>query len=218
MYCSLLFHQAGIQLKDQQKKPVNTIERLRMGKDVTIAALGDSFTRGWMVPSGFIDYFYQMLSEQYPDANIHIENAGIPGDTAEGGLHWVRRDVIVHKPHCVFVQFALNDAVTGYTPSTYGNFIRSIVRQVRKETGAEIVLITSNWLNGLPERDIADSFYREMENAGAELDIPVAKVHRYWEKKVQEGVSQKELVQFDGVHPTKKGHQLIAEALFHLFQ
>ena len=199
-------------------KPLRTIERLRQGKDVTITALGDSFTQGWMVSSGYIDYFYQMLSEQYPDADIHMVNAGIPGDTAEGGLHRLRRDVIQHNPHCVLVQFALNDAVTGYTPSTYGNFIRSIVRQARKETGADIVLITSNWLNGLPERDIADSFYREMEDIGIELDTPVAAVHRYWEEKVRQGLSQKDLVQFDGVHPTNKGHQLIAEALFRLFE
>ena len=209
---------AGIPVNDHQRKPYNTIERLRQGQAVTIAALGDSFTQGWMVSSGYIDYFYQMLSEQYPDADIHIVNAGIPGDTAEGGLHRLKRDVIQHEPHCVLVQFALNDAVTGYTTSTYGNFIRSIVRQARKETGAEIVLITSNWLDGLPERDIADSFYREMEDIGSELDTPVAAVHRYWEEKVREGLSQKELVQFDGVHPTKKGHRGIAEALFQLFE
>ena len=199
------------------KIPQNTIERLRLGKKVTITALGDSLTRGWMVSRGYIDILHDMLEETYPDGNINIVNSGIPGDTAEGGLHRLQTDVIIHDPHCVFIQFALNDAFTGYTPATYGNFIRAIIRQIRKATKAEIVLISSSWIEGMPERGIADSFYTQLEEISIELNVCMASVHRYWEQQVRQGMSQKELVQFDGVHPTHKGYRVMAEAVFQLF-
>jgi len=198
-------------------KPGNTIERLQNGDNVTIAALGDSLTHGWMVSRGYIDVLYEMLSENYPAATISIINSGIPGDTAEGGLHRLQRAVINHDPHCVFIQFALNDAVSGYTPATYGNYIRAIIRQTRKTTKAEIVLISSTWLDGMPESKIADSFYEQLEEISGELNVSMAPVHRYWEQQVRAGMPQKELVQFDGVHPTEKGYRIMAEAVFKLF-
>ena len=44
-------------------KAIKTIKKLEEGYTVTIAALGDSLTYGWLVNKGYLDYFKEMLLE-----------------------------------------------------------------------------------------------------------------------------------------------------------
>ena len=91
-------------------------EKLHRGAPVTLVALGDSLTSGWMVRKGYLEYLTEMIEQAYPSARLTIINRGIPGDTADNGRVRVYSDVIAHKPDLVFIQFALNDAVMGYSP------------------------------------------------------------------------------------------------------
>jgi lysophospholipase L1-like esterase len=62
------------------------VERMMRSEELLIVGLGDSLTYGWDVERGFFDRFVDILSGRYPDARIRCHNAGIPGDTADGGL------------------------------------------------------------------------------------------------------------------------------------
>ena len=59
-------------------KPFKTLEKLRAGKDVTIVAIGDSLTYGWMVSKGYLDFLKEMLSEAYPGSSFKLINKGFP--------------------------------------------------------------------------------------------------------------------------------------------
>jgi lysophospholipase L1-like esterase len=158
-----------------------------------------------------------MLKKQYPQARPKIVNKGIPGDTAQGGLERLRYDVIDQNPDCVLVQFALNDAFMGCNPRVYQNAVRAIINEIEDNTDAEIVLVTSVYIHNSPENDMAERFYAELEMLASELSLPIARVHEAWKKAVNQGVPFSSLVQFDGVHPTVEGYELMAKAIMEVF-
>ena len=198
-------------------KPEKTIAKLREGGPLTIVALGDSLTQGWMVRKGYLDFLEEMLVEKYPRSSPAILNRGIPGDTAEGGLQRVRIDVIDENPDCVLIQFALNDAFSGYSAEVFRNNIQAIISNIRNSTEAEIVLVSSVCLGSIPEDRMANRFYSQLEDLSQENGLPFVRVHEYWRRKIVEGVEFRKLVQFDQVHPTVEGYRLMAEAIMQVF-
>ncbi|HPA71010.1 MAG TPA: GDSL-type esterase/lipase family protein [Spirochaetota bacterium] len=198
-------------------RPDKTIARFATGEPATIVALGDSLTRGWMVRKGYLEFMDEMLRAKYPSANFSIINQGIPGDTSDGGLERLGDDVIDHDPHCVFLQFALNDAFIGINPSVYKNTMRAMIDTLRADTDAEIILITSVYIQNSRENDMAERFYDRLAELADECSLPIARVHDYWKKMIREGADFRKLVQYDGVHPTVEGYRLMAEAIMEIF-
>lgn len=198
-------------------RPEKTIQKMSSGNAVVIAALGDSLTYGWMVRKGYLDFLKEMLATHYPQSNITILNRGIPGDTAQGGLERLRSDVLDDDPDCVLLQFALNDAFIGYNPQKYYNTMRAIVSGIQENTDADIVLVTSVYLHNSPENEMAERFYSALEELSLALSLPIARVHERWKKAVRDGVMFSRLVQYDGVHPTVEGYELMANAIMEVF-
>jgi len=192
-----------------------TIAKLKAGEDVKIVAIGDSLSYGWMVSKGYLDFLREMLRRRYPEASIQIINKGIPGDTASGGLDRVDTDVCFYDPDCVLIEFALNDAFCGFTSELFGRNIQEMIARIRKNTKAEIVLVTAVWLDDPQSYDFVEKyFYGKLEEMARKFTLPVARVHEHWRRQVLSGaVDFQELVQFDGVHPTVEGYRLMAEAV-----
>lgn len=184
-------------------------------KTISIAALGDSLTYGWLVSKGYLDFLNEMIHKKYPEFIVSINNFGVPGDTAGDGLRRIG-SVISSSPDLCFVQFALNDAFTGMTPESFKKNIEQIINKIRSATPSEILLMTSVPVNSPYENRIAESFYSMIIDCGEENNIPVARVHDYWKKKISGGISHASLVQGDGVHPMENGYRLMAEAVMEL--
>ena len=167
-----------------------------------------------MARKGYLDFLGEMIEKKYPTADVTIINRGVPGDTAEGGLFRLRDEVLDCDPDLVFIQFALNDAFTGISPARFKNTIRAIVGQVRTDTDAEILLVTSVPIVTHPaEEKMTDRFYDALADVAREEGCAIALVHRYWKKKIADGVDFSGLVQADEVHPTVEGYRLMAEAI-----
>jgi len=198
-------------------KLTETIHRLKHGEELKIVAIGDSLTQGWMVGRGYVDFLNEMISKKYPESRFRLINRGIPGDTAEGGLHRLMNDVIKLNPDLVLVQFALNDLFCGYSSERFKNNMKAIVRGIKENTLVEILLVTSVPVIFERERAIADEFYEIMQKIADDEDVSIAPVHKYWEEKISEGVDFYKLVQEDSVHPTEAGYRLMAEAIMKEF-
>lgn len=198
-------------------KLIKTIKKLTDGEEVKIAALGDSLTYGWMTKYGFLDYLSIMLNNKFPGSLFKISNRGIPGDTAKNGLRRVDHDVIGSLPDLVLIQFGLNDAYTDFSPEDFHKNIDSIILKIKENTSSEIALLTSSAILDQEENRIIKKFYMKIKESGKRFNIPVASVDEYWQKKISSGINHRELVQSDGVHPTEKGYELMAEAVFELF-
>ena len=92
-----------------------------------------------------------------------------------------------------------------------------MVDGVKSDTDAEILIITSVPVVYERMDEIADEFYSRLEAVAEREGLPIARVHRYWMKKVDEGLEFRSLVQSDQVHPTIEGYRLMAESIMELF-
>jgi lysophospholipase L1-like esterase len=117
----------------------------------------------------------------------------------------------------VFIQFALNDAYSGFTANDFQKNIESIIVKIKDRLNSEIALLTSVAIQDKSMNKVANDFYKKISESGEKYNLPVITVHKYWEQKIAEGIKHSLLVQYDGVHPTEKGYELMAEAVFELF-
>jgi len=198
--------------------PSNTINKLRNGTPVTIAAIGDSLTAGWMVRKGYIDFFREMLQARYPETRIRMLAKGVPGDTADSGAYRLKWDVLEYRPDCILIQYGINDAYLGFTAGQFKRYIREMIEGIKADPNADIVLVTSSYLGSNEENGFVAEFYQTLVELGTEYGAAVALTHQYWKDKMDEGeVDFLSLVQYDMVHPTELGYRLMAEALMKLF-
>lgn len=159
----------------------------------TVVFLGDSITSGHRlsVDVAFPHRLGQALG-------IPVVNAGISGDTTEGGLSRLERDVLAHHPRLVVVELGVND-VFGRWPRerTVAN-LRTITQRIRAQ-GAAVILVHIT-LPGVP----GDGHRRHLrEIARAEGAILV-------EDFLDEVVPGRT---YDGLHPDEQGHAILAERL-----
>ena len=109
--------------------------RLARGEDSTVVYLGGSITQSGGADGGYRGPGTRWLRERSPGATITEVNAGIGGTASDLGAFRLDRDVLVHKPDLLFVEFAVNDATY---PNIYGKgtdhavaVMEGIVRRVR---------------------------------------------------------------------------------------
>jgi lysophospholipase L1-like esterase len=160
----------------------NTLHKLKSGKKIQLAALGDSLTYGWMTQYGFLDYLEILIKKKYPNSEVLIINKGVPGDTAEDGLHRLERDVIKLSPDLVFIQFALNDAYSGLSVNSFQKNIESIIVTIKERLNSEIALLTSVAIQDNSMNRVADTFYMKISESRKKYNLPVIYVHEYWKK------------------------------------
>jgi acyl-CoA thioesterase I len=158
-----------------------------------VVFLGDSITSGHRLPAeaAFPYRLGQVLG-------VPIVNAGISGDTTEGGLIRLDRDVLAHYPRVVVVELGVND-VFGRRPGerTVEN-LRMITQRIRAQGGRVILVhISLPTIPGdgqrRPLREIARG-----EGATLVEDFldGVVPAHSY-----------------DGLHPDEQGQAMLAERL-----
>lgn len=197
-------------------KPTATIAKLKAGRPVIIAALGDSLTQGWMVRMGYLDYLKDMLRKRYPGSHFTIIQRGIPGDTADNGLYRLRRDILNHNPDCILVQYAINDAYLGYTLKQFHDTIEEIIEEIRADGDADIVLVTSSYLEDEREYAFIKAYYDQLIALADRYGLAIARTDLYWKTAIDRGVDFGELVQYDLVHPTALGYRYMAQAVMDL--
>jgi len=190
-----------------------TLVKLQSTDQMTIVALGDSLTSGWMVARGYMEFLRDMLQARYPQAEVKLVNSGIPGDMAPGGLYRLQQDVISYSPDLVLVQFALNDAFCGCSLGEYRRSIEAIIERIRHESSAEVLLLTSTLPADMTELDTVESFYAELKQIASEKACACATVDEHWRKAIDGGFSHDELVLHDRVHPSEAGYKLMADAV-----
>jgi acyl-CoA thioesterase-1 len=160
---------------------------------VTIVFLGDSITHGHRLQqeAAFPYRLGQTLG-------VRALNAGISGDTTEGGLGRVERDVLAHRPQVVVVELGVNDAFGRVPQSTTVANLRAITQRIRAQ-GAAVVLVHTAVPGVAGDGNRRD--LREIARAeGATL------VEDFLQGVVPEHT-------YDGLHPHAEGQAMLAERL-----
>lgn len=155
--------------------------------------LGDSITNGHRLRAELA--FPHLLGQSL---GVPVVNAGVSGDTTEGGLQRLDRDVLQHRPRLVVVELGVND-VFGQWPRerTVAN-LRTITQRIRAQ-GAGVILLHISIPNvpGDGHRQHLREIAKE-EGAGLVEDFldGVVPGHTY-----------------DGLHPDEQGQSMLAERL-----
>jgi lysophospholipase L1-like esterase len=105
----------------------NLMRKLRRKGTVRIAYLGGSITQdgaGWRVQTA------EWLQKAYPTATLQPIAAAIGGTGSDLGVFRLEKDVLVHRPDLVFVEFSINDRPLDVRSSRRA--MEGIVRKIRR--------------------------------------------------------------------------------------
>ena len=194
--------------------PINLapiISQLEEGASVIVVGLGDSLTQGWIVTRGFFDLFVDGLEARFPRGSVRRINAGVPGDTARGGLKRVDR-IVGQSPDLVLIQFGLNDLFCGVSVGRFEESVRGIAERVQ-ESGAVPLLATSCPLALKDDQEKASPYYDVIRGIGGERGYALADIDEYWRDRS----AVEHLLTEDGIHPSDEGHRLMAQGVLALF-
>lgn len=176
-----------------------------------IVALGDSLTAGYGLQSGE-DYATQLQDAlKAKGLNVKVDNAGVSGDTAAGGLSRLNWAISGEpKPDLVIVALGANDMLRGIDPATTRKNLAYILSTL-KEKDIPAVLYGMKAPLNLPAqyRTKFNALYPELAK---EYSAPLYPFFL-------EGVAMNSKLNLeDGVHPTKEGIALMVEKTLPLIE
>jgi acyl-CoA thioesterase I len=168
--------------------------------------LGDSLSAGYGVQ---IDSSWPSLLEKSikkNDLNFQVVNAGISGDTTSGGLYRLPRLLNKYKPKIVILELGGNDGLRGMS-------LKKVVRKNLKEMiemihagGGITVLIGVELPPNYGER-YTTSFKKIFVDLASEYNIILI-------NGSIKNMTERGLMQSDGIHPNQEGHQLIEQEVW----
>ena len=185
--------------------PVNSSNKIDSSAN-TIVVLGDSLSAGYGVQ---IDSSWPSLLEKSikkNDLNFQVVNAGISGDTTSGGLYRLPRLLNKYKPKIVILELGGNDGLRGMS-------LKKVVRKNLKEMiemihagGGITVLIGVELPPNYGER-YTTSFKKIFVDLASEYNIILI-------NGSIKNMTERGLMQSDGIHPNQEGHQLIEQEVW----
>ncbi|PYI56537.1 SGNH/GDSL hydrolase family protein [Paenibacillus flagellatus] len=202
-------------------------------------AIGDSVTHGIM-EGEVLEHervYHQLLrkriAKRYPNSVLNVINSGVSGDTAHRSRERWAHDVICYKPDLVTIKFGLNDAHGGEEGvKPYIAAIRDLVRLIRNETDAELLLMTPSMMMKRDNAFISEEHRRHvptflkvyeeghllryveaLRSFAASDGLPLLDVYAMWERMEAEGVDIHTRLSNGINHPDRQFHEELAEAL-----
>jgi lysophospholipase L1-like esterase len=183
-----------------------------------IVWLGDSITAAYTY-GRYIETFFLL---RRPDLDLTFVNAGIGGHSAFDGLNRLDRDVLVHRPTVVVINFGMNDAAYPLT-SPHAALIKNvqtIIERLREAGVKRIIWVEPSPANiaGVASPSKLIDRQRQLERLVAAMQAEavgtdVLKVQ--WQQPLKNALaltasSQEIKLIPDRIHPSALGHSLMA--------
>jgi acyl-CoA thioesterase-1 len=172
---------------------------------VKIVALGDSLTAGYGLPDkdGFVPQLQTALTAKGVAADV--QNAGVSGDTASGGL--ARLDWSVPQgTNAVILELGANDMLRGISPDVTRKALDSILSKLSERHVAVLLCGMRAAPNLGPE--YVQAFERIYPDLAAKYG---ASLYPFFLDGV---ATDPKMTQHDGLHPNEAGVKVIVERIF----
>ncbi len=173
----------------------------------------------------YLEKFRFGLIDKYERTSVSVINAGIAGDHLRQMSARAERDVIRYQPDLVLINGSLNwDPALGSTEE-YKQVLTELVRRIKEETTADIVLLTPN--GDLPNRlfggenappPTTPERVAAIRQVAEEEQVCLADAYAVWEAAREQGCPWEELLANGVNHPGVEGHEVYARVLMKLFE
>ncbi len=184
------------------KKENKNINSSNQKKDI-IVFMGDSITESW-----------DKLDSSFFNGKPYI-NRGISGQTTPQMLLRFRQDVVNLNPKVVLILAGTNDIAGNTGASTLDMILNNIISmtQLAKSNNIEVILcsvlpvLDYPWKHGLNPAEKIDSLNQMIKKYSNENNIIYLD---YYSSMVNEHKGLNSQYTYDGVHPNKKGYEIMA--------
>jgi len=187
-----------------------------------VVMIGDSITEQYLYSS----YVELWTLTRFPNARITFRNVGIGGDTSPGGNGRFKRDVLVHKPTVMTVDFGMNDGgYGGFVPERYKTYMNGLqgMADQAKEAKIRVAWITPQPIEK-PQQEPALKGYNETlekfsagvkEIADNNQGLFIDQFHPYLQvlEKGRPNGEGKPITGGDAVHPGFPGQTVMAATI-----
>ncbi len=177
--------------------------RAAEGEPITIAAIGGSITQS----AGPECWIGEGFKARFPKSKITMVNAGMSATGSDLGIFRLRKDVMVHEPDLVLIEFAVNDG--GKTDEAAIRYVESLVVRLKKSPKPPAVVL----------------FRAASKNPAPDRLLPVARHYNLLHVDAQPAVEEynrarnlkwTDSLMTDDVHLAPAGHVLYSEILLHV--
>ncbi len=189
---------------------LDVIKRAKNGEQITMAYIGGSITEG--ISAGPNACYAKLTSEYFAenfgtgDNVIHV-NAGLSGTPSMLGTFRLERDVLVHDPDVVFIEFAVNDGTDLSYQSAYEGIIRTICE---KDPKTAVVLLFSITEDGYTAQDY-------MKTLGEYYNLPMISYADGLTYMFENGQMTWKDFSSDQSHPNGNGHKIVRDIIAYYF-
>ena len=195
-----------------QARLAKAMNKAKSGKDITVGFIGGSVTEG-AYASDYKTTSYAGLTKTwwaktFPQSNVNFVNAGIGGTSSLFGVHRVEEDLLKSNPDFVVIEFGVNDEVSDEHAEAYASLVRRVLSH--ESQPAVILLFVMN--------EGGSNAQENQQPIGKYYDLPMISYRdAVWPevntKSNIYGQYNWSDIAADWVHPTNKGHAIIAELI-----
>ena len=193
-----------------------------MNEPLTFAVIGDSAASGVGDSNAVGTYFgwgYH-LAQAFKEPLVYI-NASRPGAQSKEVLHDQLPKILVHEPELVAVIVGGNDLLrNGFSPTIFEENLNETLAEIERMGATSMLLELHDPTEIVPMPRLVARVCRRRVNAVNRVTQKMAK--RYGSillpTRSLDGIYQREKWHVDRMHPSRIGHQFIAENFAHLLR
>lgn len=185
--------------------------------------LGDSITAQYQYSS----YIELYLTTRMPKGNFTFLNAGIGGDTANGGANRFQNHVLAEKPTAITINFGMNDGGYGkFNPAGNKVFVEktNAMLEMANKAGVRVALLSPNAVdrrnksNGKEYVETQKQFYAPLKELAAKNKVSFVDqyaITRAATDRMEQDdpMAKKAVPYYDGFHTSPPGGLLMAHAI-----
>ena len=196
---------------------------------VTVVFYGDSITEGQYVeaPMRWVDLVSDRLQSRYRDSRFELRllARGVSGETTRQGLERFPRDLQVHTPDVVTLQFGLNDCNCWQTDqglprvseAAYRANLVEMVTRARHFGASEVILSNNHTTlrhqtlpDGLTLEQRRQRYNELLADVAAETGVTFCDVDAAFRGLDRDALSRLLLPSPDWLHLSEEGHRVYA--------
>lgn len=176
----------------------------------TILALGDSLTAGYGLAEP--DIFPVRLEAALKDAGTpaSVINAGVSGDTTAGGLARLDWLIADKAPDVLLIELGGNDGLRAIDPKSTRTNVEAII--AKGKAAGSVILLTGMLAPPNLGREYEQEFNAIFPDLAAKHDV------LFYPFFLEGVAADRALNQPDGIHPNRKGVDIIVARLLPLVQ